>query len=137
MAGCSTLANFYLMTLKELVDGVALELKSAGLEEAGASLSLAFSAKREMNGTVSCDFVDASALSKPERDELHRIELKLLPRPEKTAPARSLKAKANTEPVRIRLRDEISDMDWVDLDDPDTPAILRLNRTGSDLSLRL
>lgn len=65
------------MKLQELLAAVQAELEEAGCASKGATLSLAFTVKRETGGEVECDFVDARAISKPRPEEIHRLELPL------------------------------------------------------------
>ncbi len=69
------------MELRELLTALHEEMKDAGISSAGSSVNLAFVAKRERNGEVEVDFVDAASMSKPRPEELHRLELSLADAP--------------------------------------------------------
>jgi hypothetical protein len=62
------------MKLKELLEAIDLELEGAGCTRE-TRVSLAFVARRDRDGEVECDFVDASQVSKPREGEIHRLEL--------------------------------------------------------------
>ena len=65
------------MELRELLAALQREMTEAGVSEHDSSVSLAFSAKKQRDGDVLIEFVDAGAMSKPRAEELHRLELDL------------------------------------------------------------
>ena len=69
------------MELRELLTALYKEMKEAGVPVEGSSASLAFVAKRDRDGEVQVEFVDAAAMSKPRPEELHRLELYLTDAP--------------------------------------------------------
>ena len=109
------------MTLKELLDGVLVELKAAGLEEAGASLSLAFSASREGDGTVTCEFLQTGTIARPKAEELHRLTVTI---PEGHPEAHSLALPGDGEKTPSRGTE--SPGKGMDCGDLDTPSIFRI-----------
>jgi len=109
------------MTLKKLLDGVVTELKAAGLEEAGTSLSLAFAAKKEADGTVTCDFLDTGSISRPKGEELHRLTVTMA-EGEPEVHAHSLPEEREKAPSS-EIEDRCNGMDC---DDLDTPSIFRI-----------
>ena len=69
------------MKLRDLVEGVKREVgENAG--EAGAFiLDLSFTAKKNKEGEVECDFIDASDYSMVRRESLHRLKLRCTAKP--------------------------------------------------------
>jgi hypothetical protein len=65
------------MTLQELLNALREQMKEAGVSSTDATANLAFVARRERDGEVEVDFVDAATMSKPRAEELHRLEITL------------------------------------------------------------
>lgn len=83
------------MTLQELLNSVQKEIASAGLATEGISLNLAFSAKKDRNGEVNVDFVDAGSMSRPKPEEIHRFWLPLSNLSQTAQPVRQVESMFN------------------------------------------
>ena len=65
------------MTLQELLNALHKQMEEAGVSSTNSTANLAFVARRDRNGEVKVDFVDAATMSKPRAEELHRLEISL------------------------------------------------------------
>ena len=65
------------MELRELLQALHEEMRAAGVSAKDATANLAFTARRERDGTVGLEFVDAASMSKPREEELHRLQISL------------------------------------------------------------
>ena len=65
------------MTLQELLNALHKQMEDAGVSSTNSTANLAFVARRDRNGEVKVDFVDAATMSKPRAEELHRLEISL------------------------------------------------------------
>tara|TARA_B110000196_G_scaffold108160_1_gene93685 strand:+ start:1309 stop:1599 length:291 start_codon:yes stop_codon:yes gene_type:complete len=68
---------FLPMTLQALLKALHEQMKEAGGSSTNSTANLAVVARRDRDGEVEVEFVDAATMSQPRAEELHRLEISL------------------------------------------------------------